>query len=302
MSKKRKIAYLAAVGNALIWGAALPLVKPSLSHITPYQFLFLRFLVAAPLLFPFLIKGILKQKRLVKALPKIVLIEVLSMTVLFIIYLGLEKTSALQASFFLNTKPIFTTLAGILILKEVEERNELIGLIFSVIGTALVISTPLFFGKQLADSEFSLFGNGLIFSALLLDVIRLIYVNKIYDKQDKLNVVSISTLIGLIYFALVSSLTGDFPSLSVLQIPSVLIPVLYMGTLGTIVAFTLQYVAYTQIETSEASLFSYLQPLVYIPLSVIWLKETLLPTQLIGIIIIAFGVFIAERRIKKKRA
>ncbi len=298
MDKKRKLAYFAAIANAFIWGAALPLVKPALSHISPHQFLFLRYLVAAPILLPFLIISLIKNPLSTKQFIKILLLEFLSMIVLYLIYIGLDKTAALQASFLLNTKPIFTILAGVFIFKEIAERNELTGMILAVIGIGLVISTPIIYGEQLANTSFSLAGNSIIFIALLLDVLRLLGVNKFYGKINKLTIVSISTLIGLILFSTIGYFTNTIPSLSVMNQLSVALPVIYMGTLGTILAFTFQFIAYTHIEASEAALFSYLQPLVYIPLSVIWLKDTLLPTQLAGIIIIAFGVFIAEKRSK----
>jgi drug/metabolite transporter (DMT)-like permease len=299
MDKKRKLAYLAAISNALIWGAALPLVKPALSHVNPHQFLFLRYLVAAPILLPFLIISLIKNPLSPKQLFRIFIFETLSMIVLYIIYIGLDKTAALQASFFLNTKPIFTILAGVLILKEVEERHELVGLVLAVIGTGLVLSTPIFYQDQLTNTSFSLIGNFIIFSALLLDVVRLMGVKKFYGGINKLTIVSISALLGLIFFSTIGYFTNTLPALSIMDLPSVALPVIYMGTLGTILAFTFQFIAYTYIEASEAALFSYLQPLVYIPLSVIWLKDTLLPTQLIGVIIIALGVFIAEKRQQK---
>lgn len=298
MNKKRKLAYFAAISNAFIWGAAFAIIKPALSVISPHQFLFLRYAIAAPILFPFLIINLIKHPLSAKDFFRILFLETISTAVLFILYIGLNKTAALQASFISSTKPIFTILAGVLILKEVEERNELLGMILAVIGTALVISTPIFYGEQLQNSSFSLTGNFIIFMALLLDVFRLLGVNKYYKKINKLTIISLGALISFFFFSVFSFLTNSFPPLSVMSDFSVALPVIYMGTLGTILAFSFQIIAYTYIEVSEASLFSYLQPLIYIPLSVIWLGDTLLPTQLVGVIIIALGVIIAEKRNK----
>ena len=57
------------------------------------------------------------------------------------------------------------------------------------------------------------------------------------------------------------------------------------------------------IEASEASLFMYLQPLVYIPLGIILLKETVNAMQIILLLIILGSVIFAESRVKasKKR-
>jgi hypothetical protein len=56
------------------------------------------------------------------------------------------------------------------------------------------------------------------------------------------------------------------PILDILNNSQVLMPVLYMGILGTPIAMSLLLYGQSKIEASEASLFTYLQPLVYIPL------------------------------------
>lgn len=303
MTKNRKIAYLAASATAIIWGAAFPVVKPALSLITPFQFLYLRFLLAGILMLPLIIHHLVKRKFPFHKLGKIVLLETVSMIVLGIIYIGLEQTQALQASFIMNTKPIFMTIAGVILLREVEERHELIGLVLSAIGTGLVIASPLIFGQDITSTtDISFFGNFLIIFAVFIEVFRLINVKKHYHNIDKFLVVSVSSVIGAIFFYLLNLFSGTLPSLEVLTYPPVILAVGYMGSVGSVLAFSFSLIAYSRIEASEASLFEYLNPLVYIPLSVFWLKETLFPTQLIGILIIGIGVYIAERRTRQKRS
>ena len=72
-----------------------------------------------------------------------------------------------------------------------------------------------------------------------------------------------------------------------------------MGILGSPIAVSLYLYGQDKIEASEATLFSYLQPLIYIPLAVFWLGEKIIPAQLIGLAIIAAGVYLAERRPSK---
>jgi drug/metabolite transporter (DMT)-like permease len=93
MEPKRKKAYLALLINTILWGAALPLVKPALSYITPSQFLYFRYLLAAPLMFPFLIFLWLKIKPSLKVLTRIVLLEFFGTPLsLMILYQGLKQT------------------------------------------------------------------------------------------------------------------------------------------------------------------------------------------------------------------
>jgi drug/metabolite transporter (DMT)-like permease len=48
------------------------------------------------------------------------------------------------------------------------------------------------------------------------------------------------------------------------------------------------------IEVSEAALFTYLTPLFSIPIAIVWLNEKITPIFIVGAIIIATGVIIAE--------
>ena len=73
----------------------------------------------------------------------------------------------------------------------------------------------------------------------------------------------------------------------------------YMAILSGAVAYFLYQKAQKTIEASEATLFSYLSPLFAAPLAVFWLGETITPAFLIGGVIIAMGVFIAELKKKK---
>ncbi len=87
MSSRLK-AYLALFTMAVIWGAALPIVKPSLELVSPYQFLYFRYLIAAPLTLPILIYYLLKLKLNRRTLLKILALEFLGTALLLpILYL-----------------------------------------------------------------------------------------------------------------------------------------------------------------------------------------------------------------------
>jgi len=134
MSSRAK-AYLALLTVALIWGIALPLVKPSLEFVSPYQFLYFRYLIAAPLLLPVLISYAFKLKLSLKTYLKIIALEILGTPVaLPILYQGLKLTSGLEASLLGATGPIFTILGGIIFLNERESKREWRGLFLSFLG------------------------------------------------------------------------------------------------------------------------------------------------------------------------
>lgn len=296
MTKSRKRAYAALILTAIIWGAALPIVKLALPHTTPFRWLFYRYLFAAPLSLPILIFYLSKTKPTLKQIFSIALLELLGTTlVLSVLYTGLNHTTALEASLIGATAPLFIVLGGVLFLREKEEKHEWFGLILALAGTLLITIGPLFTGNN-STTGFSLLGNGLILLQNILWASYLIIAKKVYKKVPKLLVTSISFWVGLTSFFVLSSITDPTPMLESLSTPIVLMSALYMATFGSIIALTLYMFGQNLIEASEATLFTYLQPVVAIPLSIILLKESITPTTIVAISILTAGVYLAEKR------
>jgi drug/metabolite transporter (DMT)-like permease len=296
MPKSRTLAYLALLGSVAIWGAALPIVKPALSHATPLQFLFLRLIIASVIMLPFLIHTIRKKSIPLSLVPKIILIEVIGFASLYLTYLGLDRTSALQASLIMNTSPIFITLAGIIFLHETEEPREWLGLILAVIGTFTIFLTPLFSGSGLGFDRASLIGSALILGTVLIHTTTMLAVKKSYEGVDKFGILAISALANLAFFSIFILSTNNLPTWEIATQKDVLRAIFYMGILGTPIASGLRIFGVLKIEVSEATLFTYLQPLIYIPLTVLWLHESINLTQILGLITIIIGVSLAEYR------
>ena len=296
MNKNRKIAYLALGINAIVWGASLPLVKLALDYTSPYQYLFYRYLIVVPLTFPVLIYLLYKYKPKIKKVFEIILMELVGTTlVLAILYEGLARTTAIDASLISSTAPLFVILGGILFLKEREEKREWIGVIVALFGTLIIILEPVIQNGGIF-SRSSLFGNGLIFIQTIIWAIYLIIAKKRYKNVPKLLVVTISFWVGLITFGVLSFITSDAPILSDLAIPVVRNAALYMAIFGSLIGLTLYLYGQNLIEASEAALFSYLQPLIAIPLSIYILGDNLNILSIIGIVFIVLGVYLAEIR------
>ena len=301
MTKNRKLAYVALILTAIIWGAALPIVKPALEYMSAYHYLFIRYLMAAILSLPVLVVCFWKYKPTLKDLATIGWMEFVVLGFgHYLLYEGLSRTSALEASILATTSPIIVTLGGIIFLKEKEERHEWWGLALALIGTLIIILEPIFReGNSLKFS--SLIGNMMVMGYNLIWAFFILKAKSVYKKIPKLLVGFVSPWIGLSFYWLLLAFKNPIlmqsgQVLDAMAIPSVLTAVMYMGTLGSVVAIPLVMYGNNQIEASEAALFSYLQPLVYIPLSIFWLKEAFSPILWLALPLIAVGVYMAERR------
>lgn len=302
----RRFAVFLMLVNTVAWGAALPIVKPALQFITPYQFLLYRYIFAAIFSFPLLLYYVPKVKHVWKKIGVIIGLELIGTTLaLGMLYEGLRRTTSVQASLIASTAPVFIILGGIFFLKEKEEQHEWLGLFLAMIGTFLLTTEPLFFNSaQLGP--FSFFGNALIIGQNLATAAYFLFAKKYYVGIPKLFVTTISYYVGMVSFLLIDmfSIHGavvgmNQPMWVQLAHPSVLFSVLYMSTFGSIIGLTAYIKGQEGMEASEASVFTYLQPLVFIPLSVLWLHERFSVLSLVAVCFIAIGVWISEYRSKK---
>lgn len=305
-TSRRRKAYLALLINAILWGAALPIIKPALNHVSPYQYLFYRYLLAIPFSIPPLIFLIRKYKPKAKTFLTIIGMELIAITgALSFLYEGLKRTTSLQATLIANAAPILIIIGGVIFLKEKEERHELTGLIFAIAGMTLLILEPLISGRNHLGG-FSLTGNLLVLGHNFFWATYLLLAKKFYKNIPKLLIGFTSLWIGLISFFILAFITSSELSLASffqsnienLQIPSVFFASIYMALFGSIVANTAYIYGNNLIEASEASLFSYLQPLIAIPLATLWLKEPINFIIIIALVLTTSGVIIAERRKK----
>ncbi len=302
-TKQRSLAYFYLLINTLVWGASLVIVKPALNLVTPNQYLLYRFFFASAFSLPTLIYYLPKIKNKKQVISKIIPLELLGTTLaLWLLYTGLDKTTALEASFLVTTTPIFVTLFGVFFLKEQLEKHEVIGLTTAFIGTILLIFLPIIIQQQTLNN-ISIVGNLLIVAQNIATASYFILAKKYYQKLPKLFVVSLSFLIGFFSFFIINLVSLDFFIITLikqsylnLSQPIVLTASLYMAIFGSIIGLTTYIKGQALIETSEAVLFNYLQPLVYMPLSTILLNETIYPLQLISLTIIILGVYLAEKR------
>lgn len=295
MIKSRRLAYLALTANAIIWGAAFPIIKPAFDFISPTQYLYFRFIVAGIVSIPIFLYYYFKIHPKISYILKVLLIEILGLALpLIVLYEGLSRTSALEASLIGSTGPIFVVLGGIWFLHEHENKREWQGLALSLLGSLILVVEPMFRGG--VDTSSSTTGNLYILGYNVLYTIYVLVAKKIYKTKPPLYLGSLTYLGTALIYALTLNYSHSLPSLSLLSNPTILIPVLYMAIPGGILAFTLYLYAQSKIEVSEANLFTYLNGVVAIPASFLILGEKPSFLTFIAILIIAYGVYRAEKK------
>jgi drug/metabolite transporter (DMT)-like permease len=304
MNKKRLSAYLLLTFTAIIWGIAGPVIKGTLAYLPPFTFLFWRFLIASLILLPLLIWRAKKENETLKTLLPIIPLGFLGVPLcLALIYLGFERTTALDGTIIAALAPIFIVISGVLFLREKVTRLETLGLLIAIAGTTMIIIQPLLEGGLPAQAgalaSRNILGNLFIMIQNLVWTAYVILSKKEFRKHSPLIITAVSFITGLVIILPFALLESNFQITNfqpLITNHSALLGVLYMALLSSVVAYFTFESGLKLIEASEATIFSYLQPIFAAPVAILWLGEKITPTFLLGAIIIALGVFLTEFR------
>jgi drug/metabolite transporter (DMT)-like permease len=301
MNSARLRAYLELLIVVIIWGISPSVIKFALGEISPFLFLTYRFFITSVVMLPFFLTS--KQKGLtLENLPLIILLSLLGSTVnLGLLFYGTNLTTSLDSSLISATVPIFVILAGFWFLHDHITKREKIGIAVTLFGT-LIIAIQSFFetgtaGKSSILGNFIIFFSNIAFAAYLL-----------LSKKSLRKSVSPMTITFMMFF--VGFLTSIPLALTEVKVSEILpkltsislsahLSVIYMALISGALAYFLYQKAQKTIEASEAAVFNYLPPIVTAPVATLWLHEKLTIPYVIGSIVIAAGVFLAEW--KKRR-
>lgn len=288
---KRQQAILALIVANIIWGAASPIFKWSLSNIEPFTLAFLRFSLAALLLFPFA-WGNLQVKR--EHWLKLVFLSLAGITFnISFFFLGLRLAPAINAPIIATGGPIFLLIGCFFILKEKLKFRIVFGTTLGFWGVLLVIFRPLFE----EGFDLAVLGNFLFVIATLASVIHTIFVKKLVPDYKPITLTFWSFLIGAVtflpLFVLEVKKTGFLTNLALPGIVGILFGVI----LCSAVAYLSFHWAIKYLWAQEVGVFAYLDPIIAIIIAIPLLGEFPTLAYLVGAALVFAGIFIAEGRI-----
>lgn len=290
------VGIIAALTNVFFWGIASPIIKFALTTISPYVFLYYRFAIVLAITTPVLFlmrkkfNTIRNPKQLIQMLGIGVLTHPLTLGLLFV---GLQYTTSSSAAVLVGLSPLCIVIASWVFLKERITRHELLGIVLASVGTAIIVfDTPV----QVHATQ-PLLGNGIILLSNVMWTIGVLSMKKLSLKHSPFLFGYTGWFTGMLTFGVIAFFTDRvffLRPLILTQLPQAVFPILYMAIFGSIIAFTAYQVAQKHLEASQVSIFSYLIPLVAVPVAFLWLKEQLGLWFVVGAIIIGVGVIIAE--------
>ncbi|MFA5776279.1 MAG: DMT family transporter [Patescibacteria group bacterium] len=315
-------ALLAMLAATAIWGFAPPIIKYTLDFIPVYSFLFYRFLIVCLVLFPFVYMELRRQNVSLKEFPALAISGLTGQTSLVILFLGLKYTSSLEVAVIGVIAPLLMVVAGHYFFNERVNKKIQVGLVITSLGTLVLAIGPLLDSNSVSSTTGSrIWGNILIIIYNLFWVVHVLWSKRIRGenshaidqtakffgipiprkKYSSQLVTGVSFYIGLVsmipLYILESSGRLGVVNFNIINLNlNGWIGLLYMALLSSIVAYGLFEWSLKYLKVTDTVIFSYISPIFTLPAAFFILGE--LPTKgiILGSIVIALGILVAERK------
>ncbi len=294
MSKRAK-AYGLLTITVILWGISGPIAKYALESFTPQALLTARFglitlILAILLKFQLKIPLLPKKNRLTFCLSISLLGFLGTVGQIGLIYWGLQHTSSIEATLLISTSPILVALISHILIGEQITSKKLLGISLGLLGTAIIVLGPL-----LREHKFltgSNLGNMLILGGnLCWSFYAVLSKKQLRTKMSPMLLTFWMFFIGFLGMAFISLITHtNLPTFTLPRLGSIAFLAIGPG----IIAYLCYQTALKSISPTDADVFNYLTPIVATPLGFFWLHEPITYAFILGSVIIALGVIIAE--------
>ncbi len=266
-----------------IWGSTFIVVKNAIVHIPPFVFVSFRFIIAAILLIPFLIR------RGERFSSTEILKSILTGTALFGGYtfqtFGLLYTTASKSAFITSLSVVLVPFVSYLIFRRKPGTREIVALGLAVVGLYQLILGPHFKFEGVNLGDILTFFCALSFAlhiSLTGHFTKSVNIESFTFNQF-LFVGVIAYIFSLMFGEKITGLSGN-----------PLLALLFIGVFATAFAFVGQTWAQRYIKDTQAALIFSLEPVFAVVFAVLFGGEILTASQIIGGSLIIGGILISE--------
>ncbi|MDF9412124.1 DMT family transporter [Brevibacillus laterosporus] len=291
--KANRIVYLIPLLATLLWGSNFLIGKNILHHVPPFTLSFLRWSFALLVLLPFTWKLLRENWEFYLRFWKEVVVMGFLGIALFtgLVYWGMEHTNTVNASLLSSLSPIFITVVAYFMLHERITSNQVIGILLSLLGVLWIVSK----GHLGTFADIRLNNGDIVL--ILSNALMAIYSVMLRKTADKLP--------GLIGFTLIV-FAGVITTVPLMMLELSYRPVqlflwenlwsiAYLGIFSSVIAFFCWTKSVHFLGPTKASPFMNVVPVFATLFAVLFLREELLLSQIIGGVLVLLGVYWSSR-------
>lgn len=282
--------------TVLIWASSFAFIKLVVTDVSPYVLAVLRAVIGAI----FLVSIVVLTRQTKKFIEDIYsrwkiyfLLGFISIAIFDVLQnVGISYTSSSLAGVLLNTNPLFIALLSIIFLKEKITKYRVMGLFTGFIGMCIVVIGDEDISVIITSQAF--LGNVFILLSAITWAIYSVVNKQILKNTTPLFVATATSVFGAIFLIPIVFVNNIFLSVDALS----WLIIIYLGVVASGLTFFLWSYTLSKMEASRASLFLFLIPIISVIIGWIFLDEKVNIYMLFGGILVIFGIFIAENKLK----
>lgn len=291
--------YLFALVATAIWSGNFIIARDLNKSIPPISLAFWRWTVATVILFPFAIKQLIANWKIITSNFKYIsIVSLLGVTIFnTLIYLAGHTTTAINLSLISITFPVFIVIFLRIFYGELITLNKTIGIVLVLFGVILLITKGTL--AILLNLTFAIGDVWMLLAAIIFAIYSILVKNK----PKELGVLSfqLSTfMLGLFFmfpFFIWETLT--VPSIEFSS--KIIFSIGYVGIFASLTAYMLWNKAILKIGPTNAAMIYYTLPLFSGLLAYLFLNEVIGMLHLISLILILVGIIITTYKPKKNK-
>jgi drug/metabolite transporter (DMT)-like permease len=276
---------------AFLWGINPPIMKVGLLYIPPLAYNMLRMLIA--LVIVWIALGLSKEYRSLarEDIKQICLLSIVGFFVFQLFFtVGVQKTTAGNASLILNLLPVSVAIINKLLKIENISLPVAVGIFVSLVGVVLIVIGS---GKAMSIEHNHLTGIFLLLLAQCGYGYYTVFSKKLVQRYSSYQITAyVITITTVLFFSI------SLPSMTAIQwseIPLVgWLSVLYSGVFGVCVGNFLWMWAIGKIGSTKTALYGNLSPVFAVTTGYLFLDEAFGMLQFSGAVVIFVGLYITR--------
>lgn len=273
--------YLSLVFVTFVWGGAFPAIAIALRHLTPYEILVYRHILAVICFLPWLKEALRSLHR--RDLTVFIIVGALMVPVYHIgLNVGEMQVPPAIAGFIVSLTPVLTAVLASLFLKERHNLASIVGFLLGLSGVALMV----YEGNVRGD--FPWLWILWVFVPLFSSAINTILAKRLLARYDPIPFTTLSLTIGTFLSILLMPFVQ--PSFGAPRHLETWAALAFLGIFSNFIAYYLWFNALKRLSASRTVSFLYLVPVWGMVLSVLWAKEQITAGKLWGGVIVVAGV------------
>lgn len=284
-----------AILATLLWSGNFIVARATIDSISPVQLAFGRWLTASIIMIPIGLRSLKREWAAVVLGKTNIFLAGLFGVSLFntLVYIAGHHAEAIQIALIGTTSsPVFSFLLARIFLKEKIPGKRVLGLLICITGIVWMITKGRW--NQLGTIGLSTGDIWILLAALSFAAYN------IFVKARPIQIGSVAYLTSIFFigtallapFALTEMAVGNHPEFSY----SLLAMVGYLGAGTSVAAFFCWNKAIGVLGAARASLFGMLIPVFSSFEAVIFLNEKILPSHIMGMVLVFLGVFLANMK------